>query len=399
MTNELEGLRIAVDARYLGRPGMGIHAYLVAVLDALHEHGARLTLLVDQTTRLDPRYDDLEQVVLWGPSRRAWEQVALAWHLWRRRDYDAYFEPGNTGVPLLCAKGGRRVVVTVHDLIPLHLPRRFAAEPVAYLGYLAGIATSVLRADVVLVNTAHGAREIGRAFRRHAVVTGQPLPRMLGGVLEAGSPTPGTDTGAGIEASELSLSLRRYPYVLYNGGADPRKNIDQLLLGFAQFRESHQDHELVVVGHGFAHYEQLVRDRGIEGVEFAGYVDEEEKRALVRGATALVYPSALEGYGLPLVEGFLDGTVVVCSGYEVLREVAGDAAILLDTVSPESIAGALDRVAAMDEVERSVWRARGAAQLERLIARWREDLLVAAFTPVVARAASGSHARSTAGAS
>jgi len=381
VTGELAGVRIAVDARYLGRPGMGIHAYLVAVLDALCDHGARPTLLVDQTTRLDPRYDDLEQVVLWSPSRRAFEQAAVAWHLWRRRDYDAYFAPANTGVPLLCAKRRRRVVVTIHDLIPLHLPRRYAREPLAYLGYLVGIATSVLRADVVLVSTAHGAREIGRTFHRHAVVTGQPLPRMLRVAPEAGPPAPAVDRSAG--TGEPVRPCRRYPYVLYNGGADARKNVDQLLLGFALFRESHRDHELVVVGHGFERYEKLVRDRGIDGVVFAGYVEEQEKWALVRGATALVYPSALEGYGLPIVEGFLGGTVVVSSGHEVLREVAGGAAVVLDAVSAESIAGALDRIAAMDDAERSAWRTRGTEQLARLLDRWREDLLVAAFAPVV----------------
>lgn len=388
MTRELEGVRVALDARYLGRPGMGIHAYLVAVVDVLRDHGARPVLLCDQTTRLDPRYDDLEQVVLWSPSRRAWEQVALAWHLWRNRDYDAYFAPGNTGVPLVCPMRGRRVVVTVHDLIPLRRPREHLATPLAYVGYLVGIASSVLRADTVLVNTVHGAGEIGRIFRRHAVVTGQPLPRMLGAQAPGREPAPATaarDAGRSSRPSPRSTSSPgggRGRYVLYNGGADSRKNVDVLLHGFAEFRAVHADYELVVVGHGFERYQRLVLDSGIAGVRFAGYVDEAEKWELVRAAAALVYPSSIEGYGLPIVEGFLGETVVVSSGYEVLREVAGDAAVLLDRVSAPSIAEALERVASMDEAERSGWLARGADQLDRLVGCWREDLLVAAFRPV-----------------
>ena len=61
-----------------------------------------------------------------------------------------------------------------------------------------------------------------------------------------------------------------------------------------------------------------------------GHVSDDEKRALLAGATVLAYPSRYEGFGFPVLEGFAAGVPVLTSSVASLPEVAGDAALLVD---------------------------------------------------------------------
>ena len=82
-------------------------------------------------------------------------------------------------------------------------------------------------------------------------------------------------------------------------------------------------------------------------VQVLGRVSDERVRELLWGATALVYPSLYEGFGLPALEAMACGTPVVCSAAGSLGEVVGDAAIIVDPLSTESIADGIKRVASL----------------------------------------------------
>src|SRR6185503_20273033 len=79
--------------------------------------------------------------------------------------------------------------------------------------------------------------------------------------------------------------------------------------------------------------------------KFRGYVPREELPALYSGATAFVYPSLLEGFGLPVVEAMACGTPVITSNNSALKEVAGNAAVLVDPLSVRELAEAMMRLA------------------------------------------------------
>src|SRR4030095_14669298 len=110
---------------------------------------------------------------------------------------------------------------------------------------------------------------------------------------------------------------------------EPRKNLKRLVEAFA--RMSRTDHDLVIVGERWYHggdVEQKARSLGLNGrVKFFGYVPRADLPGLFSGATAFVYPSLLEGFGLPIVEAMACGTPVITSNSSALREVAGDAAV------------------------------------------------------------------------
>jgi glycosyltransferase involved in cell wall biosynthesis len=89
-----------------------------------------------------------------------------------------------------------------------------------------------------------------------------------------------------------------------------------------------------------------------------GLVPPAELLSLLRGAAALVFPSLYEGFAQPPLEAMACGCPVAVADQGSLREVCGDAALLVDPRSPEAIAGAIDRIAA-DEGLRATLRDAG----------------------------------------
>jgi alpha-1,3-rhamnosyl/mannosyltransferase len=77
------------------------------------------------------------------------------------------------------------------------------------------------------------------------------------------------------------------------------------------------------------------------GVEMTGYLDDEDLAAAYRGAAVVAYPSALEGFGFPIVEAFASGTPVVAGRAGSIPEVAADAATLITPGRPDELADAL----------------------------------------------------------
>jgi alpha-1,3-rhamnosyl/mannosyltransferase len=79
-------------------------------------------------------------------------------------------------------------------------------------------------------------------------------------------------------------------------------------------------------------------------------VDDLEKRVMMQRATALVFPSLLEGFGLPVLEGFASQTPVICSNTSSLPEVAADAAWLVDPLSQNAMTEAMHTLAQKPQV-------------------------------------------------
>ncbi len=133
------------------------------------------------------------------------------------------------------------------------------------------------------------------------------------------------------------------PYLLFCGTIEPRKNLPRLLAAFAELE--HRDIDLVLAG-PTGWNEELDTAIAALGrrVHRLGYVPRGELDALIAGATAAVYPSLWEGFGLPVLEAMAQGVPVVTSRGTATEEVAGDAAVLVDPHSVSSIAAGIDLV-------------------------------------------------------
>ncbi|MGA2215396.1 MAG: glycosyltransferase family 1 protein, partial [Bryobacteraceae bacterium] len=104
------------------------------------------------------------------------------------------------------------------------------------------------------------------------------------------------------------------PYVLYVGAIEPRKNLDTLLDAWESFR-LRGDFDLIVAGaSGWAGAKTLARLAARPaGVRYLGYVPEDELPGLTAGASAFVYPSLYEGFGLPVAQAMAAGVPVITS--------------------------------------------------------------------------------------
>jgi len=139
-------------------------------------------------------------------------------------------------------------------------------------------------------------------------------------------------------------------YVLYVGSENPRKNLPRLLSAFAKLREAIPQTKLIKIGsiEYLPQAEDLhrqVREMGLsESVIFVEHVPDEDLAQFYNLADLFVFPSLLEGFGLPVLEAMACGTPVVTSNCSSLPEVAGEAALLVDPYDVGAIEKAMFQV-------------------------------------------------------
>lgn len=141
-------------------------------------------------------------------------------------------------------------------------------------------------------------------------------------------------------------------YFLFVGTLEPRKNIKGLLNAFHRLRQSdktvRETYKLVIVGKKGWLYDEIfetIQTLDLENeVIYTGYVEEDEKQALLLNAFLFVYPSFYEGFGIPILEAMAGGTPVITSDVSALPEVAGDAALLVDPHRWEDISTAMAKL-------------------------------------------------------
>jgi alpha-1,3-rhamnosyl/mannosyltransferase len=146
----------------------------------------------------------------------------------------------------------------------------------------------------------------------------------------------------------------RRSVLVYVGGLNPHKNLIGLLRAMPAVLAKRPDVELAIVGdtskRGFYdNVDELTnaveRDPILKrAVRFTGFLSDEELVLLLNGATALVLPSLLEGFGLPAVEAMACGLPVVASRRGSLPEVIGDAGLFFDPLSSDDISRAILRL-------------------------------------------------------
>jgi glycosyltransferase involved in cell wall biosynthesis len=151
-----------------------------------------------------------------------------------------------------------------------------------------------------------------------------------------------TDLPAPLDFQSLSALGIEYPYFLFVGTLEPRKNLQRLLEAYASLDAELRNRARLVIaggkGWGGVDIASLVRDMHLDGqVISTGYVNETQLATLYAHARFLVMPSLYEGFGLPLVEAMSFGVPVLTSNRSSMSEVAGDAGMLVDPFDVSSI--------------------------------------------------------------
>jgi glycosyltransferase involved in cell wall biosynthesis len=292
---------------------------------------------------------------LWAP--RFWTQIRLSWEmLWHTPN--VLFVPAHT-VPMIhpahialrsvSGRPPRRTVVVVHGLEYEFCPQAYSFWERWYMRV--SIWCSVRWASRVVCVSENTRRDVmalyGVSAEKISVIgEGYNVTRSTEyGVRSMQNSSAQKDSG-----SECTpYSLLRAPYFLFIGRIEERKNVGRIIEAFEMFKqETGLPHQLVLAGKPGYEYEKIqqsaVSSQQSENIIELGYVSEEEKWELLRGAEAFVFPSLCEGFGIPVLEAQSVGTAVITSTTSSLPEVAGDGALLVNPDCVTEIAEAMKRL-------------------------------------------------------
>jgi glycosyltransferase involved in cell wall biosynthesis len=328
-------MRISIDASGLGAPKTGTAVYLEEILKSwarnadFRDHvvifttsrGARHLCSIRGSDRFSFHSAPENRVV-----RLLWQQSVLP-RLLKRHRADVHWGAGFV-LPLLSTVPS---VVTIFDLTFQILP--VVHERSKRLYFPAMIRASVAKARAVLTISESATSDLVRLYPRAAGKTHVTLlaPREM--------PTLADRTAV---QTDCDQRLR----FLFVGTLEPRKNLKRLLQAWQGIpSEVLRNAKLAIVGAtGWMTNDLVAKSGTLEGVSLLGALSDEDLAIEYSRADVFVYPSLYEGFGLPVVEAMAMGLPVLTSDIGATREVAGDAALLVDPDSVNSIRAGLVRL-------------------------------------------------------
>ena len=151
-----------------------------------------------------------------------------------------------------------------------------------------------------------------------------------------------------------------YPFILYLGSLEPRKNLPLLINAFNELKTDPRfsEHRLVIAGRAGYRAGEIFKLAGQsparEHIRFLGTVTDEERPLLYNAARVFAFPSWLEGFGFPPLEAQACGTPVVASNRSSLPEILGSSAILIDPWRPSELAQAIRAIETDGKVRENI---------------------------------------------
>lgn len=129
------------------------------------------------------------------------------------------------------------------------------------------------------------------------------------------------------ESKNTKYKILNTKYFLYVGNAYPHKNLASLIYAFNKIAKEDKDLKLILVGQKDYFYQKLEAANNSDQIIFYGKASDVELSKLYANAIALVMPSLMEGFGLPVLEAMALKCLVVCSDIPAFREIAANCAI------------------------------------------------------------------------
>lgn len=332
-------MRIGIDARFFGPQETGIGRYVerlirhLALIDTRHEY----------VVFLRQRAFDW-----WTPPNERWSKVLadIHWYgleeqrrmpgIFRRQHLDLLHVP-HFNVPLFTRQ---RFVVTIHDLILDEFPteRSTTLEPLLFAmkfqAYKAVVNHAIRQSQAIITVSEYSRSQL---LKRFSLDQGK-----VHVTYESVDPI-----ATSVPWQQIAEHGVRQPYILHVGNSYPHKNLDRLLEAMEQLQQRGSIAQLVVVGKNdyFSQRLQgLAQQKNLRNVLFFGFASDQELAALYEHATAYVFPSLSEGFGLPGLEAMQAGVPVLAAKASCLPEVFGKAAEYFDPLNSTSIAYSIERV-------------------------------------------------------
>jgi glycosyltransferase involved in cell wall biosynthesis len=278
--------------------------------------------------------------------------------------------------PLPLRVPSARNIYTIHDLVPFRLPFTTLDNKRQMFRILKKIA---MTADKIVTVSENSKADIISLFgvEDSRIVNTYQAVHFPKGVAERSDSAVSQDI-------ESSFGLRPGEYLLFFGALEPKKNVTRLVEAYLS---SGVDIPLVLVAAGgwlndaenslisaVGARQRTQAKRTGRCVERVDYVSVSMLVSLIRGATAVLFPSLYEGFGLPVLEAMMLGTPVVTSRAASLPEVAGDAALLIDPYDTDDIREAIRTIANDSGLRDELSRAGRLQAAKFSVERYRERL-------------------------
>lgn len=334
-------MRIGINARVLLSHRMeGVARYIYETSRMMAEKHPEHQFIYFFDRPFDPQFvalDNMKGVQVGIPARhpvlfKLWFDVSLPRAMKKERidvlySGDAY-APLSTNIP---------IVLVSHDLAFIHYPKYVSAIQSMYYSYY--FPKFHQKADTIIAVSQATKDDIVKQYKI------DPSKIQIG--------YNATPEGFEPIDEEAQQKVRKIysegkPYFIYLGSMHPRKNVHKLIEAFSLYRKNNQsEHKLLLVGRKAWKYGDI--DQAYQKSEFRTDIHflhdiEDEAKLLMASAEALVYVSVFEGFGIPILEAFSSGVPVITSNISSMPEVAGEAAILVDPNSVESIANGMHRM-------------------------------------------------------
>jgi glycosyltransferase involved in cell wall biosynthesis len=331
----VDSIRIGIDASPIvgDRGGIGWHTYYL-----LREMLAAQPNVMF-VAYLRPGSDPPEEIRRWsGADRLSWV-TASKWSMRDRGRADRLdlYHGTNFRMHTVGRYGG---IVTIHDLwlerFPEYSSKFFGQRLSSYK-----TKRTARRARTVVTVSKFSAQELIELFGLSA----DHIAVIPNGVSEEFFPRHDAEE---FMALKKRIGLRAERFLLFVGGADPRKN-HRIVMQAASLMPAHlEKRTLVFVGsptHPFGSYEATARSYGLTGrVLCPGRLSQRDLQLLYSYAELFIFPSLYEGFGMPVLEAMACGVPVITSKTTGLGEVAGDAALLVDPSNAREVADKMIQV-------------------------------------------------------
>lgn len=327
---------IGVDASRANRPkktGVEWYSYEIIQhlkrLPAANNHSWLLYSNAPLTHGLELGPPAFHEVSLpWAP-KYLWTQARLSLEMWQRPP-DVLYVPSHV-LPRIIPK---RTVVVIHDIGFRRFPELY--KPIQRLYHEWSTRDILKRASRVVTVSDFSKQELVEVFgaeaeRIHVMYPGIDHDRYQRRDWHATQPI--------LDRFQITK-----PFFLFVGRLERKKNIDGMIRGFERYMETaSKPATLVLAGQPGAGYDdtmRLINESPVrEHIYLPGYINEEEKIALLSSATALVHAAWYEGFGIPIVEAMACRCPVICSAVASLPEVAGaENALWFDPANHDELA-------------------------------------------------------------
>ena len=258
------------------------------------------------------------------PSTRWWTQTALSEAI-AHDHLDVWWSPSN----ILPRKLPSKVLATVHDLAFMRFPRAYTFKN--WLSSWLTVKRARRFATKIIAVSQQTKLDLEHYFNtpvNQIEVVYNAVPSTIDSLEPVHLPIPDE-------------------FILVVGGIEPRKNPFNIIHAFAELVASYPNLHLVFAGptNLGEPVKDLTREYGLsDQVHLLGFVSEMGLNTLYQRAKLLLFPSLYEGFGLPILEAFAHDLPVVTSNSGALKEIAGEAGVLVEPTSPSQIANGIRQI-------------------------------------------------------